>query len=90
MLSSQQLSWETFLKAMNEGDPEILMVPSISDRSGTQNMVFRFWNFGKQFNKSFPYFFAIYDEISFSTNKDKTFRKHKTEKLNCSITISFV
>ena len=48
MLSSQQLSWETFLKAMNEGDPEILMVPSISDRSGTQNMVFRFWNYGKQ------------------------------------------
>ena len=65
MLSSQQLSWETFLKAMNEGDPEILMVPSISDRSGTHNMVFRFWNYGKQFNKSFPYFFAMYDEISF-------------------------
>lgn len=56
MLSSQQLSWETFLKAMNEGDPEILMVPSISDRSGTQNMVFRFWNFGKELNKSFPFF----------------------------------
>ena len=37
MLSSQQLSWETFLKAMNEGDPEILMAALGTDRVPQKN-----------------------------------------------------